>query len=137
VGEAHETCTVVTFAVAEPLPFATVQVCEGVVGWVRMVTSKGLALAIAVAKVKAPFALIVSLSPPLSCKTRPVPVRPATVPPMVKVEEDDGLPDPPELLAVLGDPVQPNMTIEAATIRSDLVRAFIFIFVFLLPHQVW
>ena len=38
---------------------------------------------IGVAKVKAPLAEIGRLSPPLSRSTRPVPVRPETVPPMV------------------------------------------------------
>ena len=36
-----------------------------------------------VAKVKAPFALTARSSPPLFRSTRPVPLRPVTVPPMV------------------------------------------------------
>jgi hypothetical protein len=43
-------------------------------------------LASAVANVKAPFAETVRLSPPLSCSTSPVPVRPVTVPPIVTPE---------------------------------------------------
>jgi len=38
-----------------------------------------------VANVNAPFALIVRLSPPLSYKTSPVPDKPETVPPTVKL----------------------------------------------------
>ena len=44
----------------------------------------------AVAKVKLPLALMKALSPPLFRNTRPVPVRPETVPPMVKVTPETG-----------------------------------------------
>src|SRR5260370_9535584 len=45
-----------------------------------------------VLNVNEPFAVIVRLSAPLSCRTSPVPVSPVTVPPMVK-----GPPPPPQL----------------------------------------
>src|SRR5882724_1733156 len=71
----------VTLAVATPDPFATVQIWVGAAGWVSTVTA--YAPVTAVLKVKEPLAGIVRLSPPLSCKTKPVPVRPETVTPMV------------------------------------------------------
>src|SRR4029077_2571197 len=54
----------------------------------------------AVLKVKVEFPVIVRLSIPLSCRTRPVPVRPVTVPPMVygpalPVPVPVPLPEPP------------------------------------------
>ena len=84
----------------------------------------------AVAKVKLPLAVMVRLSPPLSCKTKPVPVRPVIVPPMVKVE-DDVWPPEPELLDVLGEPVQPNMTDMPSMATNDLAKEFIVIVLFM------
>src|ERR1700736_4588376 len=51
----HVTTTVETFAVAVPLPPATVQVCGGVVGAAETVTKKGLFAAIAVLNAKLPL----------------------------------------------------------------------------------
>jgi hypothetical protein len=82
----------VTFAVALPEPFVTVQLCTGLIGCVSTVTA--YVLVTAVAKVKVPFAAIVRLSPPLSCRTIPVPRRPTTVPPMVSVPAPEPDPEP-------------------------------------------
>ena len=88
-----------------------------------------------VLNVKAPLAVTDRLSPALSCKTRPVPLRPVTVPPMVKevvdeVEEDEPLvPDWP------GVPLQPNRISETVAIKSDLVKAFMFVIVLLMLHE--
>ena len=76
------TATLVTLALAVPLPFVTVQVWPG---W-RLREDRdavGAPLAIAVVNVKLPSALTARLLPPLSCKTSPVPESPETVPPMV------------------------------------------------------
>jgi hypothetical protein len=80
----HVTWTLVTFALAVPLPFVTTQFCAGFEGCVRTVTLYAAPLAMAVVNVKvvAP-ALTDKLLPPLSCNTSPVPVRPETLPPMV------------------------------------------------------
>src|ERR1700691_1639039 len=76
--------TVVTFAVAVPLPPVTAQLCGGFVGCVATVTAYAPPVAMEVAKVKLPLALTGRLSAPLSWRTSPVPVRPVTVPPIVK-----------------------------------------------------
>ena len=78
----HVTCTLVTFAVAVPLPFATVQFCAGFDGCVATVTAYALPLAIAFGKAKFPFALTASVAP-LLASIRPVPDNPETVPPIV------------------------------------------------------
>ena len=57
------------------------QVWAGPVGWVLIDTVKVAPLATVVGKVKAPPAVIGRSSPPLSCRVRPVPARPLTVPP--------------------------------------------------------
>ncbi len=75
----------VTFAKAVPLPMVTTQFCAGLEGCVRTVTAYVVPLAMAVAKVKLPFALTGRLSPPLSSSTRPVPERPETATPIVYV----------------------------------------------------
>jgi hypothetical protein len=82
---AHATATVTTFAVAVPLAPVTVQVSAGLVGCVTTVTAYASPLATAVANVNAPFAVTGKLSPPLSASTKPVPVKPVTVPPIVYV----------------------------------------------------
>ncbi len=64
-----------------PEASAIVQVCEGRVGGVATVTSNVLPLASSVANVKLPFDAIGRSSPPLLRNTRPLPARPATVPP--------------------------------------------------------
>src|ERR1700730_1312254 len=63
----HVICTTVTAATAVPLPLATVQVCGGLVGGVKMETLKGLPLATAVLNAKVPFPVTVRLSAALSC----------------------------------------------------------------------
>jgi hypothetical protein len=78
-----------------------------------------LPLAIAVLKVKGPLAVIDRLSPELSCKTSPLPVRPVTVPPMVSEEKDE---DEDELPVPLGVPPQPNRTTETVIIKSDFLK---------------
>src|SRR3569623_2046695 len=74
--------TVVTLAEPTvPAPLVTTQVWLGDDGWVGTVTAKALPLASGFAKAKVvAFAGTVRLSPPLSCSTRPVPVRPVMVP---------------------------------------------------------
>jgi hypothetical protein len=49
---------------------------------------------------------------------------------MVKVE-DDVLPPEPELLDVLGEPVQPNMTEMLSMATTDLAKEFIVIVLFM------
>src|SRR5579862_250763 len=100
----HVTTTVVTFAVAVPLPLLIAHTCVGLDGWVSTATAYAPPLATAVLKVKvvAP-ALTERLLPPLFCSTSPLPVRPETVPPTVYVVE------PPVLLSVPLHP-KPNRT---------------------------
>src|SRR3954447_3723019 len=81
----HAICTFVTLAPPTvPLPLVTAHVCQRFVGEVRTVTAKGAPLATEVENVKAPFAPIARSSAALFWRTRPVPARPLTVPPMVK-----------------------------------------------------
>src|SRR5580704_11148970 len=101
----HVTCTPVTLAVAVPLPLATVQVCAGVEGAVRTETLYGIPVAILVVNVKGPAAAMARLFPPLSSKTSPVPARPVTVPPMVKVPEPE--PEPVLVVDLPGKLLQP------------------------------
>src|SRR5690348_9401751 len=79
----HVTLTLVTFALAVPLPFATLHVCAGLFGWVRTVTLYVVPAASAAVNVKLPFELTARSLPPLSCRTSPDPDRPETVPPIV------------------------------------------------------
>src|SRR5271154_5066507 len=65
---------------------------------------------------------MVKLSPPLFCNTRPVPVRPVTVPPMEKDEVEPGV------------PLQPYRTAESISIRIELVKAFRRIVALMLAH---
>ena len=64
-----------------PAPPVKVQVSHGVVGWVFTVTTYGDPLATAIGNSNVPLAITGSVSPPLSCSTSPLPVRPDTVPP--------------------------------------------------------
>src|SRR4029077_6793257 len=82
---AQETETLVTLALAVPLPLVTVQSCVGLLGWVLTVTAYAVPLATDVANVNVPLAVTERLSLPLSCKTRPEPVSPVTEPPIVAV----------------------------------------------------
>src|SRR5271155_5968105 len=77
-----------SLAPAVPLPLATVQACTGFVGCVKTVTTYMLPAVRAVGNVNPPLAVMVRLSPPLSCRTRPVPERFTTVPPMVTVPDE-------------------------------------------------
>ena len=81
------TATFVTFAPAiVPLPFVTVQVCVGLDGCVPTVTAYAAALARPVGNVKAPLAETGSVcAPAFNDNTRPLPDKPLTVPPTVKV----------------------------------------------------
>jgi hypothetical protein len=79
------TCTVVTFPVAVPLPFETLQFCVGLEGCVETVTLYVAPLLSGVEKVKLPLLLTEKLLPPLSCRVSPVPAKPETVPPIVYV----------------------------------------------------
>src|SRR3569623_767198 len=87
VSAAQLLTTLVTAAVPMvPMPPLTTQFWAGDAGWVSTVTAKALPLASGFANVKLEaYAGMVRLSPPLFCTTRPVPVRPLTVPPTVKV----------------------------------------------------
>src|SRR4030095_8530191 len=67
-----------------PEALETVQVWEGPEGWPETVTRYRAPAGRGVAKVKDPFPLIASVSPPLFRSSRPEPDRPLTVPPMVK-----------------------------------------------------
>ncbi len=85
-----------------------------------------------VLNVNAPFAVIERLSPPLSCKTRPVPVSPVMVPRTLEEEEEDEFPLP----VAFGLPLQPNRMSETAAIKSDFVKAFMIIVVLLVLNCV-
>ena len=65
--------TLVTVAAGcAKIPLATVQVCAGLEGCVKMVTTYGWPPVTLVLNVKVPFPVTVRLSPPLSCRVRPV-----------------------------------------------------------------
>src|ERR1700676_4264787 len=74
-----------TLAAAVPVPLVTVRVCVGDVGWVRTVTMEGKPRATAVLKVNGLLVAIARSSPPLFCRTRPIPSSPTTLPPMERV----------------------------------------------------
>ena len=79
------TATEVTLAPeALPVPAATRQSWFGPLGWVETVTAYAPVPAIEVGNVKlVALAATTRLSPPLFCRTRPVPASPETVPPTV------------------------------------------------------
>jgi len=80
------TWTLVTFAVAVPLPLVTAQVSAGLDGCVRTVTLYVPPLGIGVLNVKAVAAeATATLLLLLSCSTKPEPERPEIVPPIVYV----------------------------------------------------
>src|SRR5579871_1665158 len=76
------TATSLTSCTATVVGWLTIQVWAGAVGCIATVTWKELPAATLLWKVKAPFALTVRSSPPLSRRTRPDPLSPATVPPI-------------------------------------------------------
>src|SRR5271165_6696298 len=109
----QETATLVTLAVAVPLPPVTVQVCAGFVGCVWTVTAYDPPLATALANLKVvAAAATVKLSVPLSTNTRPVPVRPEMDPPMVN---GPPVPPVPPVLVVL-------MPLQAARENASAIR---------------
>src|SRR3954466_12629987 len=61
---------------------AAVQVCQGPVGWVLTVTLYRAPLETGAENVNAPEPASGMSPPPLFCSTRPLPMRPLTVPPM-------------------------------------------------------
>jgi len=64
-----------------PEPLVTEHVCAGPVGCVATLTLYELPLAIGAANMKFRLAaVIVRLLPPFNCTTKPVPVKPVTVP---------------------------------------------------------
>jgi len=81
----HVTATFVTFAAAAPAPLVTTHVCTGFDGCVSTVTLYAPGTSVANVNVVAP-AVIGRLSPPLSCNTNPVLVRPVIVPPIENLE---------------------------------------------------
>src|SRR3954470_24945459 len=94
---AQTTCTFVTLAVGVPVPLAMLQVCVGLDGCVLMMMWKVPPLVMLVLNVKgtAPVPVIARSSPPLSCKTSPLPDSPSTDPPMVNgPPEPEPPPDP-------------------------------------------
>jgi hypothetical protein len=129
VAVVQVTATEVTFAVAVPVPPATVHVCDGLLGWVPTVTAYAPPFATAVWKVNETDVpvpgVMVSLSVPLSIKTKPVPVKPVTVPPIVYVAVVGGvvLPPPPPLLP----PGMPLHEARISAVRVMLARANIFL----------
>jgi hypothetical protein len=86
------TWILVTLAKALPLPALTTQVCVGLEGCVFTVTTYAPPLAMDVLKVNGPLAVMARSSPPLSSRMSPVPLRPITVPAIVKGPV--GLPPP-------------------------------------------
>src|SRR5271168_4569913 len=88
VAVEHVTTMLPTLALAVPLPLVTMQDCTGFVGFVNTVTTYMVPAVRAVGNVNPPLAVMVRLSPPLSCRTRPVPERLTTVPPMVTVPDE-------------------------------------------------
>ncbi len=79
----HVTVTFVTLALAVPVPFVTAHVWTGADGCVLTVTLYAPPALTAVVNEKEPLAIMLRLLPPLSCRTKPVPASPETVPPIV------------------------------------------------------
>jgi hypothetical protein len=78
----HETATLVTFAIAVPLPLETVQVCPE--GWLDTVTAYAEPEFTTDEKANdVALAATLRLLPPLFCNVSPEPVSPLTVPPIV------------------------------------------------------
>lgn len=73
-----------------PVPPLTLHVCEGLFGCALTVTSYAAPGASLVGNVKLPSSVTVRSSPALFRRTRPLPSRPTTVPPMAKVAPDGG-----------------------------------------------
>src|ERR1700723_4543166 len=65
-----------------------------------------------VLNVKAAFPATARLSPPLSCRIKPVPTRPVTVPPIVKGPPPEPEPEPEP--ALFGTPAQALIKMEIA-----------------------
>src|SRR5215471_18557327 len=85
----HTTETLVTLAVATPVPKLTVQVWLGPEGWVKTVTLYAPFTGTRVGNVNVPFFVIARLSPPLFCRTKPVPpAYPDTEPPIESVPSE-------------------------------------------------
>jgi len=66
--------------VTVPLAAVTLQVCDGAVGCVRIVTSYNDPLATAPANTKLPLAATAKSPPPFNCNCSPAPANPVTVP---------------------------------------------------------
>src|SRR5580704_9918040 len=112
----------VTLAVAVPLPAATRQVCDGLVGWVRTVTAYPPPLAMVVVKVKEPFAVTVRLLAALSCRTTDSPVAsPLTVPPIVNGPPAEPGPVPVVVCSELQAPASSKIAVKY--IREKNFRA--------------
>src|SRR4029077_6015262 len=127
VAAAQVTVTEVTFAVAVPVPPATVQVCDGLLGCVATATAYAPFFATAVLKVKLTVpvpGLIVRLSAPLLVRPRPVPVKPVTVPPIVYVPDVGGVVLPPPPLLPPGIPLHEA---RISGVRVKQARANIFL----------
>ena len=81
---AQVTETLVTFALPTvPVPFATVQVCEGEAGCVATVTAYAPPAATAFVKVAEPLPDTMSVSEPLFESARPDPESPETLTPIM------------------------------------------------------
>src|SRR5882757_3575593 len=97
-----------------PEPLRTVQVCDGLEGWVLTVTEKAALLASRSPKTKLPLALKLKSSLSLIWSTSPDPLIPVTVPPTVYLV-------PPEM----GHPDRANpraLTITRACVFTNALR---------------
>src|SRR5215469_7715885 len=79
--------TLVTGAAAVPVPWVTAQFWAGLAGCVLTVTAYAPVTSDANVNFTLPVPVTVRLSPPLSCNTKPEPVKPLTVPPTANPDE--------------------------------------------------
>jgi hypothetical protein len=110
----------VTLAVAVPVPAATTQVCDGLLGCEKTVTAYAPPLAIEVENVKGPFAMTVRLLALLSCRTTDSPVAsPLTVPPIVKgPPEPEPVPVPVPVCSELQAPASSKIAVKYTREKS-------------------
>src|SRR5271165_2920799 len=85
--EEHVTVTLVTLAVAVPVPLVTRQVCVGLLGCVRTVTLNVPGTSVGKVNCCVPVPVTGRLSRPLFCNTNPEPLKPLTVPAMEYFDE--------------------------------------------------
>src|SRR5262245_44769217 len=130
---------VTSAAAIVPLPFAIVHTCAGFVGCVRTVTAYCAPVLTGSVKENLPFDESVRSAPPLSCSTKPVPARPASVPPTSKLSctvdagggvvgggcVDDGADGSLRLPLPFEQPTSSSASVKHITPRARLVMAIV------------